>query len=328
MSTTGTIPGTRIIDMPDLGGVTDSTSFVAEKAGSGRMAAPALQAYAGRGSPAPGSPADWLTPLINWPSTASAFYQLSPDGRMAITGASDTAHGAALPYPVAIGVSGFGFNNLAGGGTDDSAWGGYFEARQYPGVTAAATFGVEIEIANVSGADSPYSTPYSFAPAGTYCALIGSGAGVSTDTPALTAYSATAAICINANESDFITGISFQNNAIAGTNGSDGNTGNAIALATGHVIQWWQNAEDPGGYIYSAQTTGQSGGIVFQSDGTRFQYGTSPGLVALIGNTAPAAAGTVLHLLVSNNAGVNLVTVSLGEPDSGGTGFRALIVPN
>lgn len=37
----------RIADMPDLGAVTDASSFVGELAGSGRFAAPALKAYLG-----------------------------------------------------------------------------------------------------------------------------------------------------------------------------------------------------------------------------------------------------------------------------------------
>jgi hypothetical protein len=43
MSTTTT--GIRIIDMPDLGSVSDSSSFVGEHAGSGRFSAPALATY-------------------------------------------------------------------------------------------------------------------------------------------------------------------------------------------------------------------------------------------------------------------------------------------
>lgn len=330
MSTTGTIPGTRIIDMPDLGGVIDSTSFVAEKAGSGRITAPALQAYAGRGSPPPGSPTDWLTPLINWPSPSSAFYQLSPDGRIAITGASDTTHGAAMAYPVAIGVAGFGYNNLVGGGVDDTAWGGYFEARRYPGVTVGNSFGVEIEVANVSGGDSAYGTPYSFAPAGTYGALIGSGAGVAIDTPALTAHYATAAILVSDNAgSGFNSGIIFQSGSIRGTTGADGNTGTAISLATGHVISWMQNASTGGGYIYSAQSSGQTAGLVFRNDGLHFESAAILGMsAAVIANTPPTAGATVFELLVNNNIGVNIVPVTLGAPDSGGTGYRALRVPN
>src|SRR5580765_798908 len=40
-----TIGGIPIVDMPDLGAVTDSTSVVAEHAGSGRVTAPALRTY-------------------------------------------------------------------------------------------------------------------------------------------------------------------------------------------------------------------------------------------------------------------------------------------
>lgn len=43
--TTGTFPGVRIVDMPDLGAVTDTSSMVGERAGSGRFAATALRDY-------------------------------------------------------------------------------------------------------------------------------------------------------------------------------------------------------------------------------------------------------------------------------------------
>ena len=45
--TNGTFPGVRIVDMPDLGTVTDTTSVVAEKAGSGRISALAFKSYVG-----------------------------------------------------------------------------------------------------------------------------------------------------------------------------------------------------------------------------------------------------------------------------------------
>ena len=43
--TTGTFPGVRIVDMPDLGAVNDSSSMVGERAGSGRFAATAFRSY-------------------------------------------------------------------------------------------------------------------------------------------------------------------------------------------------------------------------------------------------------------------------------------------
>jgi hypothetical protein len=52
--TTGTFPGVRIVDMPDLGAVTDTSSVVGEHAGSGRFSATALRTYVGMFT-APGS---------------------------------------------------------------------------------------------------------------------------------------------------------------------------------------------------------------------------------------------------------------------------------
>ena len=45
MSTTGTFPGIRIADMPDLGPVTDTSWLVGEHAGSGLFTLAALKAY-------------------------------------------------------------------------------------------------------------------------------------------------------------------------------------------------------------------------------------------------------------------------------------------
>ena len=48
--TNGTFPGVRIVDMPDLGAVSDSSSFVGERAGSGRFSALALRNYVESGT--------------------------------------------------------------------------------------------------------------------------------------------------------------------------------------------------------------------------------------------------------------------------------------
>ncbi len=48
--TTGELPGVRIVDMPDLGPFTDTSSVVGERAGSGRFNALALRNYATTGS--------------------------------------------------------------------------------------------------------------------------------------------------------------------------------------------------------------------------------------------------------------------------------------
>ena len=43
--TTGTFPGVRIVDMPDLGALNDTSSVVGERAGSGRFSAVAIANY-------------------------------------------------------------------------------------------------------------------------------------------------------------------------------------------------------------------------------------------------------------------------------------------
>jgi len=97
----------RIVDMPDLGAFTADSSIVGERAGSGRFSATSLGGYfftvtGGTVTGGTGFAADdWLTPLVNWPVVSSHVYALSPDGRMAITGASDTEHSAATTSPVA-----------------------------------------------------------------------------------------------------------------------------------------------------------------------------------------------------------------------------------
>lgn len=275
-----------------------------------------------------GTGADWGTALINWPGTSSYIYALSPDSRMAITGMAQTGDGASTAFPAAIGISGFGFNNLSGGASQYTAWGGYFEGRRYPGVTAN-TYGAEIDVANLTSVDSAYATPYSFVSGGTWALSLGSGAGADTTTPAFTPKTATAAMIVVSQPSNFNTGIIFAHDSLAGCNGDGTSTANAISLAAGHVIQWWQNSTTGGGYIHSMQTTGPSAGIRFENDRIGL-YSTSvlSGPFAAFANTPPATGGTTFELLVNNSSGVTLVGVTLGATDSGGTGFRTLRVPN
>ena len=67
--TTGTLPGVRIVDMPDLGAVTDNSSVVGEHAGSGRFGATAFRSYSNMvtatGSTVPRSNADRWSTIAN-----------------------------------------------------------------------------------------------------------------------------------------------------------------------------------------------------------------------------------------------------------------------
>ena len=68
MSTT-VFPGVRIVDMPDLGAVTDTSSVVGEHAGSGRFGAAAFRSYSNMvtatGSTVPRSNADRWSTIAN-----------------------------------------------------------------------------------------------------------------------------------------------------------------------------------------------------------------------------------------------------------------------
>jgi len=72
--TTGTFPGVRIADMPDLGSFTSGSSVVGELAGSGRFSAASLQAYIGAGT-LTGTVTGTVTGAINQPLSGEFFVQ-------------------------------------------------------------------------------------------------------------------------------------------------------------------------------------------------------------------------------------------------------------
>ena len=77
MSTT--ISGVPIVDMPDLGAVSDTSSVVGERAGSGRFSATALRAYC-----APAISAA-MAPVVAAPTIAAAVQQLGALGEITST---------------------------------------------------------------------------------------------------------------------------------------------------------------------------------------------------------------------------------------------------
>ena len=193
---------------------------------------------------------DWLTPMISWPNSATLGLYAVTDGGIAITGASHNQ--TAPPGDAAIGVAGFGFNDQLPSVEAEPAWGGYFEARYYPGVTNN-TYGVEIDIANVSGVAASYTSSYGGAAPFSSALLLASGAEVSADTPPLTASSASAALWITDNGAPFRIGIGFKATSLVGTNGNDSGTGVALSLAKGHQVLWSKPDGTPAAAIYSVQ---------------------------------------------------------------------------
>jgi hypothetical protein len=154
---------------------------------------------------------------------------------------------------------------------------------------------------------------------------LASGAGTLTGLPALVANVASAGMYIVNNGASFRTGIVFGATSIYGTTGTGTGVGTAISFATGHQIQWTKPDNTPGPAIVSIQTSGEPVELIFENSQTYFRD-TVPLLGVKTGT--PALNETAMMLLMHGNAGPSYVPVILGGPNSGGTGYRTLLVPN
>ncbi len=222
-----------------------------------------------------------------------------------------------------MGVGAWGINDYVNAGHPKLTWAMYVEGR-HAQLNTGTAYGMELDMLAYGGHLSPASPYIHFASWGTIGISLASGAG-----QASIANDATVALAIQNNTAKWLTGIKFDDNAITGADGTGtGGEGEAIALARGHVIQWYvptgPGAKGP--FITSLQVAATLVGITFQDSSVQF---SSAGIPTFgIANASPGAAGTVLSVLVNNNGGVNAAVVSLGAADSGGAGFRVMRVPN
>jgi hypothetical protein len=180
---------------------------------------------------------------------------LSSFGQTGIIGGSRSSD-----FPIAgsmgcIGLSGWSINDNA---TEvQSSYAGYFESRRKAG--AGTTHGIEVEVVNQG--NNVITNPFgSFSTPGMTNGIWVASGGEIAATPA------SVAIGIVNNGASFNKGIVFQSNSISGTDGITG-TGIAIAMAKGHVLNWYNSAGNSTSYIYSNASSLDLGAGIYLEDG-------------------------------------------------------------
>lgn len=191
-----------------------------------------------------GSQPDWLTQFFLGKGRTFAFQQvtqqavlttISPDAANSFLAAAQTIPFTAIGN--AIGVIGVAINNNTTYAT--GAYGGYFEGFNVLG-SLGPTYGIEIDTANYNSL--AVIDPYQQNPKQVVGLQLGSGAEFYGSN---NQFSASAAINIRNNGSNYLAGIVFGSDAIAGTDGTGSNTGVAISFARGHTMQWYAGTGAP-----------------------------------------------------------------------------------
>jgi hypothetical protein len=349
----------RIVEMPDLGAVNDSSSVVGERAGSGRFSAIALRAYCAANISAA------MAPVCAAPTIAAAVKQFGPIGVV-------TTSSPVLQFDIPESLNmGSGFfdaivvNHIRNAGVGHRQ---SFTAQiTMNGASvnemnvAAAFFGfLETGSGNVFGGNS-YARVYSTAAATANCCsfeantdvqqpMVGSKIGIQiidTATSSGDGLNGSAALLIGRQPggfgyrdgilfgSDLVANMGAARNALirsgnaagsaTATRGIDFTTasfaGAAIALPSGGSgaggISWGGGGE--GGELVSDTTA--NGPLVHFGNNALSVTGSSGSTAMLLGTTATPTVSVWV-------TGVGLRQFAAGAPDSGGAGFRLLVVPN
>jgi hypothetical protein len=180
----------------------------------------------------------------------------------------------------------------------------------------------------MSGVDAVAGGPYLNFPQPTSIGLnLQSGGQISSSGDV--AKHATVGIWLGDNDARFQTGMIFKHTGLVGTDGAGTGTATAIAFAQGHTVQWFQPNNVPGSRIFSQQTANSPLDLVFGNGLAYLQ--DSNGSLPLLGvqGGRPAAGNTAMLVLVGGASGsVSYAPVSVGAPDSAGSGYRTLRVAN
>jgi hypothetical protein len=176
---------------------------------------------------------DWLDTIRPGTTELSQTASLSQNDAIGLLGAVRTSDSPNTPS-AGEGVVGFCINDRTAG-PFNNCWAGYLESRRMPGVNIGnQIIGLEIDTdeLNTLGAVPAHNPYLGFAGAASIGLVLASGGGTAATFPS------TVALDIGNNTAPFVTGIQFQSRSIYGDDGISG-AGEAMALAKGHVINWY-----------------------------------------------------------------------------------------
>jgi hypothetical protein len=286
---------------------------------------------------------DWLG-IWAYGDSGCPMMGLHNSGGAGVSGASRADLGTSSSS-APIGVLGFGFASGTGTKAAYPAWGGYFEARQFPNSTGFA-HGVEMDITNLSGTTVAI-TPYNFFTAGGTNALwLGSGGGISSSFKAYnpatglddlsTPVAASTCIGILSNGAQYSRGITFQASALSGTTGVDTDTTTAVAISVARNQQFEfqdQSGREAALFGSSVTSTGAAQKLLFSNSGPVIQNGAGTTLFTF-GVSAASVNGITANSNVTGQSPTIYATgsdtnisLTLGSKGAGSLQVQGTVVP-
>jgi hypothetical protein len=199
---------------------------------------------------------NWMESISSFSESASQVTSLAANSKQyGLMGAARTSDLTA-PYIDSFGIGAFGVCDSTSGSTT-GCWPIYGEEWRMAGTTTQFSQGAEFDIINQD--TTVAVTPYNMFPTALTAAL-----WVTSGKPAVSnLQTASAAIGIVNNGSDFKNGIVFEANAVHGNDGTNG-TATAILMPKGDAIVWQTPAGGTGATIRSdTSTSGQGLGQFF-----------------------------------------------------------------
>lgn len=233
-------------------------------------------------------------------------------GTIGVHGFARSAGGNGTAAEADIGVAACAVHDLAG--SAGGVWALYGTAVRQSGVSGA-THPLELDIANMGSTVELY--PHAmFAAGATPCAWFCTG-GEITASGAGSPGVASCAIGIVQNDSQatktakFDKGIIFHNTAISGADGT-GSIGIAVAFASGHAMQWFNNSAQVVAEVVSTCTTQANNNyrLDFSQFGLLVQDRSNGATVFQVEKTASAVNGIAIRPNATGVPGVVLATGS------------------